>query len=94
MKQVNLLCEVLHERDNQDEKWGEQNHNPAIWLAILQEEVGELATAIIRQACGPEKHRDTAGLRAEAVQVAAVAVAFVEYLDRQEAEDDTQDDQP
>ena len=38
---------VALERLNQDKKWGEQNHNPSEWLAILVEEVGELSTAIL-----------------------------------------------
>ena len=40
------VLDVVAERDRQDAKWGEQNHNPPVWLAILTEEVGELATAL------------------------------------------------
>jgi len=29
------LSNVLFERKRQDEKWGEQNHHPYVWLAIL-----------------------------------------------------------
>ena len=67
---------VLAERGRQDAKWGVQDHHPAIWLAILSEEVGEAARAILE---GGET-RD--GLRDELVQVAAVAVAWIECMDR------------
>jgi NTP pyrophosphatase (non-canonical NTP hydrolase) len=38
-----LLANVAAERARQDAKWGEQNHHPAIWMAILLEEIGEAA---------------------------------------------------
>lgn len=37
------MFEVVAERKRQDSGWGEQNHELPIWLAILMEEVGELA---------------------------------------------------
>jgi NTP pyrophosphatase (non-canonical NTP hydrolase) len=46
-----------------------------IWLAVLTEEVGEVANAII------EHDKTSAELRAELVQVAAVACAWIEALD-------------
>jgi NTP pyrophosphatase (non-canonical NTP hydrolase) len=74
-----VLRDVLDERKRQDEKWGEQNHNPFIYLTILMEEVGETAKAILETRYGgPEAGR----IREEAVQVAAVAIAIVECLDR------------
>lgn len=53
-QQRNLTFEelVALERKRQDEKWGEQNHSPAWWLAILVEEIGELAQAILRHGWG------------------------------------------
>ena len=36
-----ILNEVMQERIRQNEKWGEQNHNPVEWISILLEEVGE-----------------------------------------------------
>lgn len=33
--------EIQDERTRQNEKWGEQNHLPIEWIAILTEEVGE-----------------------------------------------------
>lgn len=77
---------VVAERQRQDAKWGEQNHEPALWLGILTEEVGELAQAINETVFDNGDDARTKGgydnMRAEAVQVAAVAVQFIEYLDR------------
>ena len=52
------------EREAQDEKWGEQRHSDEKWLAILLEELGEAAKAVL------EKNEE--GLLEETVQVAAV----------------------
>lgn len=73
------LQSVLNERDRQDAKWGEQNHDPFTYLTVLTEEVGELAQAALHTRFGGSK---AAGLREEAVHVAAVALAIVECLDR------------
>lgn len=73
------LNDIEKERRRQDTKWGPQNHSPLEWLSILTEEVGEVAKAI------NEAHWGGAPLteyRAELVQVAAVAVAAIESLDR------------
>lgn len=73
------LDDILAERARQDAKWGEQNHDPFTYLAILTEEVGELAQAALHANFGgPAAY----GLRTEAVHVAAVALAIVECLDR------------
>ena len=77
---------VLAERTRQDKKWGEQNHSPQWWLAILMEEVGELAQAILETHFDKNAEHTTKGgvenIRKEAVQCAAVAVALIEYIDR------------
>lgn len=73
--------DVLAERDRQDAKWGEQNHHPMQWLAILSEEVGELAKEV-NEHHWREKRDTLAKMRAELVQVAAVAVAWLECLNR------------
>lgn len=75
-----LIC-VLNEREKQDGKWGEQNHNPYIYLAILLEEIGELAQAILQTQFGGNKG-GWANVRKEAVHSAAVALALIECLDR------------
>lgn len=75
------LASVLEERIRQEEKWGEQNHNPYVYLSILMEEVGEMAQAALQTQYGG-KHGGLDHLREEAVQTAAVALAIVECLDR------------
>lgn len=44
-----VLLNVLAERIRQDEKWGLQHHFYHEWLAILVEEVGEVAQAILER---------------------------------------------
>lgn len=51
-------------------------------LAVLAEEFGEVAREVAERVAG--KTTDFAKLRAELVQVAAVAVAWVEFIDRDE----------
>lgn len=41
IKTSEILVEVYNEREKQNQKWGEQNHRPIEWIAILSEEVGE-----------------------------------------------------
>jgi len=91
-----VLLDVLAERKDQDEKWGEQNHpdgtgtayrvdaqfarracedaaalGQVTWRHILAEEVFEALAET-----DPER------LREELIQVAAVAVSWVEAIDR------------
>lgn len=73
------LISILAERKRQDAKWGEQNHDPFTYLAILQEEAGEFAQAALHDRFGGPA---AAKLREEAVHTAAVAMAIVECLDR------------
>ena len=94
---VNILVEVLDERAKQDKKWGVQNHpdgtgdgvwpeearrakaicnsaaknGDVIWLDILNKEI-----------CEAFAESDPKKLRAELIQVAAVAVAWIEAIDR------------
>lgn len=69
-----ILNEITKERQAQDKKWGVQNHGPFKWLAILGEEVGEANGAVLEHSL--------LRYREEMIQVAAVAVAAVECLDR------------
>ena len=75
------LLDVLAERVRQEEKWGEQNHNPVDYLAILMEEIGEFAKEAVEGRWGRDPGASE-NLRTEAVQAAAVALAIVEALDR------------
>ena len=73
-----VLCEIANERQNQDNKWGEQNHHVLFWMSVLGEEYGE--------ACKSAIEGDVLSCRTELVQVAAVAVAAIESLDRKVGE--------
>jgi hypothetical protein len=65
---------IKQERYRQDFKWGECDHDPALWLAIIGEEYGELCKAYL------EGNKE--GLEVEAIQVAACCVAMLENLHR------------
>lgn len=68
------LQEIMEERASQDAKWGVQDHNDLYWLCILMEEVGETAKEALEgtpQSC-----------RKELVQVAAVALSWLEAMHR------------
>lgn len=76
-----VLAEVAKERVAQEAKWGEQNHDPAMYQLILSEEVGELAKAALHTRYGgPEGGIEN--MRMEAIQCAAVSVAIAECIDR------------
>jgi NTP pyrophosphatase (non-canonical NTP hydrolase) len=75
------VLDTLEERKRQDKKWGEQNHNPFIYLGILMEEVGELAQAILETQFGGS-HGGWDKVRTEAIHCAAVSIAIIECLDR------------
>lgn len=81
LRQTAALHSVIWERVRQDKKFGEQNNSPLIWLPVLAEELGELSEAVVHTLYGG-KYCGLKFVRAEAVQVAAVALAFVECLDR------------
>jgi len=81
MSRHDLLLELDRERIRQDAKWGEQNHKAPMWVAILTEEVGEAAALSLSDEYGTSLS-DREKLREELIQVAAVAVAFIECLDR------------
>lgn len=73
-----VLSDVAAERRRQRDRWGEQLEHPdLVWSAILGEEVGEATQAALHDTFGGK----AAGtLYAEVVQVAAVAVAWLEAL--------------
>jgi NTP pyrophosphatase (non-canonical NTP hydrolase) len=72
--QARIISRIQEERDAQDKKWGEQNHDFFVWLAILMEEVGEASKAALE--------RKESEYESEMIQVAAVAVAALECLQR------------
>lgn len=83
MEQV-VLEDVLLERIRQTKLWGVQRHLELRWLAILMEEVGEVAEAL-QTDMNSYKATDANNLYTELIQVAAVACAFAEQV-REESE--------
>lgn len=79
-----VLSDVTQERCRQQVKWGDQSNHPGFtWTAILGEEFGESCEAALNCAF-PGAHREVdpaIELRRELVQVAAVAVAWIQALD-------------
>lgn len=85
LEQERIIQAVRDERKRQDEKWGEQNHFPPIWIGILGEEYGELCQAINETYFDNPNKTHLGGyenMRKEAIHVAAVAVGFLECLER------------
>jgi hypothetical protein len=91
-----VLAEVLEERGRQHEKWGEQNHGDGTGGTPIAHVLRTLCDASFKQGHGTWAHilgeefaealdeRQPASLRKELVQVAAVAVAWVEAIDRRQ----------
>ena len=78
-----VMSEVTTERLNQEAKWGQQDHGDFEWLTILGEEVGEACEAALKSAPLMGEHTQTVHeLRKELIQVAAVAIAHIEAIDR------------
>jgi len=70
---------VIMARKEQDRQWGEQNHDDYKWLAILTEEIGEVSQAVLHDDFGG---RAAGKVKEELIQVAAVAVQWLEIIDR------------
>ncbi len=84
MGMMRALNSVIAMRHQQNAKWGVQNHDPMTWNGILGEEFGEFSKEVV------EHKFDTRSdlthhfykMRAEAVDVAAVAIQIIECIDR------------
>lgn len=74
MNKTDIIKLIMSERDRQDIKWGEQNHDVYKWLAILGEEVGEVNKAALE-----DNYNE---IIAELIQIGAVTVAMIESLER------------
>lgn len=79
--QSRALTSVLRERKRQDEKWGVQDHDAFTWMAILSEEVGEAAQEALTERYGASGNGH-GNIREEVVHIAAVALAWIENIDR------------
>lgn len=72
MKRHEIFELINLERNKQDKKWGAlpKYLSDMVWLTVLMEEVGECAEAILK--------RDWNNLKLEIIQVATVAIAWLE----------------
>jgi hypothetical protein len=96
---VAVLAEVAAERHRQDARWGEQNHQDGTGSAyaaeavLARKECGRAAGAgeltwrhiLLEEIAEAGAEHDPGSLREELIQVAAVAVAWAEALDRRVA---------
>lgn len=74
---------IKEERNRQLMKWGTQTHEDGTWLKILAEEQGEVAKEMLAiEFARNEEELELAKKRllTEAVQLAAVAAAYVQQL--------------
>jgi len=71
----NIFSDIFEEIRFQDEKWGDQNLEPSIWLAIIMEELGEAAKSALKN--------ENIEYRKKLVQVAANAIYAIECYDYQ-----------
>lgn len=80
IRMESVLSEIRRERERQNAKWGEQNHHPFAWLAILGEEIGEASQAAVNSHFGSAEF--WVDYRKELIHAAAVLVAMCESFDR------------
>lgn len=85
MTSTQIAADIDAERKRQDAKWGEQNHSPSVWLAVISEELGEASEAFLQWYFGGLSKEQFAHFREELVHVAAVSIAAIESLDRQKS---------
>jgi hypothetical protein len=73
-----VLADVKRQRIKQLAKWGTQDHDPKMWVAILGEEFGEVCKEVAETHVKPF---DRAAYRKECLHTAAVALAMVQCMD-------------
>lgn len=71
-KQDDAFIDIILERDRQQAKFPDEANTSDRWYVILGEEFGEIGRAILEG--------DAVNLRTELVQLAAVAVAWMEDM--------------
>ena len=71
-KRVQIYNELEKERLSQNTIWGEQNHSPLEFMAILMEEVGEASKeAVDFHFCNPVKIQEVSGGKSRLIRVDA-----------------------
>lgn len=85
-RQQHIFNLIALERMNQDELFAEDGsiqNDPFLWLAVLTEEVGEVAREVTGQTPLDRYTPQPNGLHKELVQVAAVCTAWLESIERE-----------
>lgn len=74
MTRDEIFKKINEERDRQDAKWGPNPRNLPLgeWLAVLVEEVGEIAKSLL--------DNDMDNLIVEIIQVCAVGISMIEDI--------------
>jgi NTP pyrophosphatase (non-canonical NTP hydrolase) len=82
--EAEIYDELADERDRQRTLWGNQTESPWGWLAILVEEVGEVAKEVNENASSKNNAEASFSSRMEdeLIQVAAVCVAWLDDVRR------------
>lgn len=80
-EQEKIIDDVLAERNRQDMKWGEQNHNAYVWASIIGEEYGEICKAINEFGFDPTPKTEQ-DIYIEAIQTMASCMAMLECMQR------------
>ena len=83
MKTQDLILELIREeRIFQEDKYGKQAHTFGEWLGILVSQCGSVASAVTYLLCQDINERGKRNyLKKNLIQVAAVAVAWLESLE-------------
>jgi hypothetical protein len=87
LTKLNAIHEILDERDYQDDIWGdiasrvEAGLDMTDWATIVAEEVGEFSEAALHDKFGGT---EAPKVLYEAVQIAAVGLAILEFLAERE----------
>lgn len=82
-EKLEIFNQIALERERQDKKWGQQNHNDEIWHLILAEEFGEISQNVCAShfdKVDAKEQQDN--LDKEIIQAASVLVAWAECRKR------------
>ncbi len=85
-KTVKTLSSILSEREAQQKQWGEdgEKHSDIFWSSVLAKQTGQAAALIVNflTAQNPiARENAKRAVRREVVQIAAVAMAWLECID-------------
>lgn len=80
MENKEIFEKINKECDRQDKKWGIRNNHPIEWLAILFEEVGEVAMEV-NDSHQQVDHLDLEKYETELVQCGAVITQMIKNIE-------------